>query len=433
MNSQPGMEKVVALLRSRLTALGHWPDAAEVERVALRIHRSMGARTRWFHSRRHAVAMTEGADPIAALAALFHDTVYVQVDLGLPPAYEELLSRFVVRDGVGYRVADSPPGFLASLFGLEPGASLSPYGGLNEYLSAAAAVTELQDMLTPLELVEVVCCIEGTIPFRSNKPFERLAERLRKMAFSEPQVRQAVERAVWVAQKDVENFADPDCGVFLDNTWLLLPETNPALLVPDVYTVKDYRVALHKMEGFLSGLSAERVFHRFGNYPTDSEYLGLLSAAAQNIQTAVRYLRAKLAASAVLEALAEQTGGDAPISMFMGARSGKRRLEAWLPVVDAAEDCDPVVLKLLDEGRPKATSFDIRRAPLASYIYRSLGEAAVERAAAEAKRMFKGELGPAEFLRGLPGPVVEAVAGGLERTVATREPMLRRRPWALRA
>jgi hypothetical protein len=184
MNSQPGIQKVIALLRNRLTALGHWPDAAEVERAALRIHRCMGARSRWFHCGRHAVAMTEGADPIAALAALYHDTVYVQVDLGLPPAYEEILSRFAVRDGVGYRVADAPPGFVASLFGLEPGAAdLDKEIGRLEKKKAAGAELIMTQPIFQTELLETVLrriehlalpVLVGVLPLVSYKNAEFL-------------------------------------------------------------------------------------------------------------------------------------------------------------------------------------------------------------------------------------------------------------------
>ena len=58
----------------------------------------------------------------------------------------------------------------------------------------------------------------------------------------------AVCRAVRVGNRDVENFSDNDAARFLDNTWKLLPESNPALHSPMVYTVRDYRIALQKME-----------------------------------------------------------------------------------------------------------------------------------------------------------------------------------------
>lgn len=429
MSQQPAIQKLVSLIRRRLTALGHWPQAAEVERIALKIHRSMGGRSRLFHSRRHAVAMTEGADPIAALAALFHDTVYVQVDLGLPPAFADVLSRYAERDGGGYRVGPKPPGFLAELFGFRPGDALSPFAGLNEYLSAAAAMEELGGILSPTELAEVASCIEGTIPFRGNAPFARLALRLRDMDLPEDTVRRTVERAVWVSHKDVENFAFEDCGRFLDNTWLLLPETNPALLSADVYTIRDYRTALFKMEGFVASLSGERVFHRWGSFPDPELHARLVAAANRNITVTVRYLRAKLAASGLLEALAETTGGDAPISLFMGGRGARRRLEHWLPASPTAEDCDPVILRLLEQGRPAHTSFDIRRAPLASFIYRALGAARTETLAGDAKAMFRGELSAAAFLRAAPEEVVEPTASAAARMAATREPALTRRPW----
>src|SRR6202012_3888745 len=76
-----------------------------------------------------------------------------------------------------------------------------------------------------------------------------------------------LRRAVRVGNRDVENFAENDPARFLDNTWKLLPESNPALHSPMVYTVRDYRIALQKMEAFLAWLPAERVFHTWAEGP----------------------------------------------------------------------------------------------------------------------------------------------------------------------
>lgn len=446
----PGIHALISLIQGHLLFLGHRPSPQDLERWALRIYRAMAGQRRMFHRQSHALTMAEGGDSIAALAALFHDSVYVQVDQGLPEQYKAELELYVtVKDGA-YAVAADPPsaypvGLVTELFGFKHGEVLSPYAGLNEFLSALVAVTELDCTLTPAQLAQLVCCIEGTIPFRKAdgsgaKPFERLAARLRELnrraglGMSEAEVVSAIRRAVWLARRDVENFAHDDPGRFLDNTWLLLPEGNSALLDPDTYTIKEYRGAMQKMEGFLGGLSGDRVFHRFEDEPSEVEHARLVAAADRNISIAARYLRAKVLASAILEALADLTGGDVPISLFMGQIASRNpatpKLERWLPSVPAHAGCDPLILRLLETGRATDTSFDSKEAPLATFVYRWLGDEGAAAAMGPAKRMFQGELPPGGFLAGLEPRLVDAVARAAEKLVVSRGALLRARPWA---
>jgi len=45
---------------------------------------------RLFHNTEHILRLAEGEDPISTLAALFHDSVYIQVDWGLTPNVQPL-------------------------------------------------------------------------------------------------------------------------------------------------------------------------------------------------------------------------------------------------------------------------------------------------------------------------------------------------------
>lgn len=444
----PGIHSLISQIQGHLHFLGHRPEPRDLERWALRLYRAMAGRGRLFHRQRHAQEMTQGADPIAALAALFHDAVYVQVDLGLPAAFEPALARYARPKDGGYVLAEAEPGdpvsLVYALFGVAAGDVLGPYGGVNELLSAVAAAVDLGPVLSRGQLAELTCAIEGTIPFRGpdkagERPFDRLARRLGELdaraglGLGPAGVDRAVRRAVWLARKDVENFAHDDPGRFLDNTWLLLPETNPSLADPDVYTVKEYRAALQKMEWFLGTLSGDRVFHRFGDEPSASEHARLASKAERNIALASRYLGAKLLGAAVLEALAALSGGDAPLSLFMGQLPSRNpstpRLERWLPWTEASSECDPTVLRLLEAGRTSEVDFDMRQAPLGAFVYRALGDRRQAAALRRAKAFFAGELEGRAFLRALEPALVEAVAQAVSRMSAARGDGLRARPW----
>src|SRR5262249_2524274 len=175
-----------------------------------------------------------------------------------------------------------------------------------------------------------------------------------------------VKRAVRLSNRDVDNFADNDASRFLDNTWKLLPESNPALHSPMVYTVRDYRLALQKMESFLAWLPADRVFHTWGDEPKPEIHARRVARTTGNLQLAVRYLRAKLYSIALVEALAELTGGDVPLDYFMGGVKNREqvRIESYLPKLDAAKDLDPHLQRLLQHGRASESSFDTRPSPV---------------------------------------------------------------------
>jgi hypothetical protein len=432
------LHAIIGEFSDALAGLGKRAAPATLERLALVVHRAMTGAARMFHTKDHVFDLARGADPIETLAALFHDVVYFQVDQGLSKSLEPVLLPYVTLEGGSVRVraidpvADPPGALVLAIFGARPGDSLSMYGGANELLSALVAARELSGTLAPGEIVEVVACIEATIPFRGKDaqgrdPLERLAERLAALdaggGLGEAERVKAVQRAVWVANRDVENFADPDVGRFLDNTWKLLPETNPSLRQAEVYTVTEYRTALEKMEGFLSNLPAEKVFHRYRGVPDDATFEQLFTRAANNLSLSARYLRLKLLSIAYIEALALASGGDAPLELFMGGlEEGGGRVEHHLPARPAAppDDVHPVLWALVDTGRAGESTFDLKHAPIAAYLYQRLGESGVPRAVEQARRLFKGELDGAAFLRTQRPELVRDLALAASRLVTTR-------------
>jgi hypothetical protein len=246
---------------------------------------------------------------------------------------------------------------------------------------------------------------------------------------------EALRRAVRVGNRDVENFAENDAARFLDNTWKLLPESNPALHSPMVYTVRDYRMALQKMESFLATLPAERVFHAWGGEPKPEVHARRVARTSGNLELAVRYLRAKLYSIALVEAIAESTGGDVPLDYFMGgvkrshqplAANGEpfKRIEHFLPTLETARDLDPPLHKLLAEGRASESSFDTGPSPLGAFLHATVGEGAVMKQVELAKRWWGGGSTPADFLAAQPVAPVAAIARAAGNIIETRRDRL---------
>jgi hypothetical protein len=274
----------------------------------------------------------------------------------------------------------------------------------------------------------VCACIEQTIPFRTN-PVGELRDRLVGLGLGGDVLDATLRRAVRVGNRDVENFAHNDPAQFLDNTWKLLPESNPALHHPQVYTVRDYRVALQKMEAFLSVLPAERVFHTWADEPKPEIHARRVARTTGNVELAVRYLRAKLYSIALVEAIAELTGGDVPLDYFMGggknsARTDAKKIESYLPYLGSAKDLDPPLQRLLAEGRASESSFDTKPSPVGAFLHSTVGEAAVMKGVETAKRWWAGASDASSFLAAQPARPVAAIARAAANIIETRRDRL---------
>jgi len=303
-----------------------------------------------------------------------------------------------------------------------------------------AMPSKLQGILPDKELLKIIVYIEATIPFRGPdanglSAFDKLEMRLRQAAqtyaipLGEDEIISSIQGAVVFANTDVENFSEPDPAQFLENTWKLLPETNIALRSGSVYSIREYRFALQKMHGFLVDLDPDTVMHQYKGVPPDDIYQAKVQHTRCNLETAREYLGTKLLATAMLEALAELTGGDAPMSLFMGDIEtdieDMKRMEDYLPAVETPEhiDTNSTVFRLLDSGRSR-TDFDMKNAPLALFLYKVLGPEKVLLYTQHARQMFAGQISAKEFLGLMDPDVTSAVANACASMVLTRSEKL---------
>ena len=438
------IQRLAERFRGALAELGSRADEARLEAWAVLVHECMSGQGRTFHTVEHVFDVAAGGDALATLAALFHDTVYYQVDGGLPRRLGPLLEDAIeVRpNGIELRALTAPrDALVAEVFGFQAGQVLSPFGGLNELLSALLAARQVGDAIGLAAHAQVAACIEATIPFRKpdaggKGAAEKLAERLaaldarRGLGLGPAGVEAAVHRAVAVANRDVANFAFEDPGAFLDNTWALLPESNASLRA-QVYTIKDYQTAMQKMEGFFSFLDPAVVYAGWKGRPEPRVLEQMTARARKNVEVGKRYLRAKLVAAGVLRALAELTGGDAPVALLMGdlphpGRTPQRMEDALPPAPPVqAADVQADVLGLLRDGRARPRGFDLQNAPLAAFLYAGLGDAAIDRAVALIKAEPQGPERQRELLVSLPAGLLRAVVEATVPVALTRSGRLK--------
>ncbi len=443
------IQKLVEVLMNIARSLGVECACADVERIAVMVHRIMSYQSRQFHTLEHVFGFQEGADAITMLAAIFHDVIYRQVDGGLPPETEAMLAPFLVEEGGRTRLSfeagknDRAFELCRSVFGIEDERKDYPPGGLNEFLSALTMAKIVQGLLPEKVEIAVIVCIEASIPFRGpdaagRSVGEALEARLAAaraagiMDVTEEEARGMVVRAMAFANVDVQDFADDDPAHFLSNTWKLLPESNAPLRNPGAFSIKEYRIALQKMLGFFRFLKPGNIYHSFRGVPDAAAMRTLETKASVNLLLAENYLKAKILAIGLLEAISSVTGGDVPVALFMGDipsdGNDPESLADFLeiPAPPKAAGVDNLYL-LLKDGRLGESSFDLRNSPLALYLYMRFLPEKWERLTKEAEAYFSDGLDGEEFLERFGGAVLAEVFTACSKMVPTRSKLFRER------
>lgn len=419
-------QEVVDRFSASMRSLQHHASERQLEKWAMLVLDGMSGPSRVFHSPEHILTLTEGMDPLAVLAGLYHDVVYFQIDGGLAPTIEIKIERyFHIVNGVIFisEVQDDELfDIVLGVFDFRKGRKLLPQEGQNEFLSALVAMVDLSPFLTRTELVLVAACIEATIPFRQDKNsfatlgtrMERVGQRL-QISLSNEDIDAGVKRAVLLANKDVENFSFENPADFLSNTWKIIPEINMRM-PSSLFTVREYRISVQKMDRFLSFLKPETVFHEFNGVPLATEFDRLKGNVAANLTIGARYLQITIYTAVLIEAIAEATGGDIPMMYFLGNMGPTK-------AVSPMADCDPNVIALLETKNLDSTIV-VSPAPISAFLYKSLGNARMDEGIAAALDFIKGDLSSADFLRQQDTALVRAITEAVARSATTRRAAL---------
>jgi hypothetical protein len=379
-------------LRSSLEQLGSTASPRELEEWAIFIHECTSKESRGYHNIHRAFEISSGAGPIQLIAAFFRDTINCLVDQGLSKKQQKLLEG-VVNDAFCLAPSLQVNGhphlpLTAAIFGVTPGQDMSNYVGLDAFLSAVIVTHFLKDTLTPAQLAQVVTCLEATIPFRGPESTEMLYNRLSdsnqvfSLGLAKEQLIRSIQQAADLANRSHGNFSAKDATFFLDHTWSLLPEYNEALRKSYLYTVNDFQVAVKKMYDFLMNLDPSRIFTSFRGVPDEAEMRDFVQSATLNLDLGRKYVRAELLSVTIVAAFAVLTGGDAPMSFFVGDLPTRNqtadRLADNYPTFTESPNYNLQVYNILKSGRHLETSFDTRNSPLAAFLYAQLGDIGTE-------------------------------------------------------
>jgi hypothetical protein len=241
-----------------------------------------------------------------------------------------------------------------------------------------------------------------------------------------------VKRSVRLSNRDVENFSSQHPAQFLDETWNLLPETNHDLLRANSYTVKQYRVSLQKMEGFLGFLSPNLVFKQYQDEPSDQQFKLMNERVERNIRIARLYLGMKLTSIGILEAISLKLGGDVSISMIMGElpQNGVtlKTMMDFLPEITNGAliegDDEKEVLSLLEEGRHLNTAYDLKNSPIAAFMLKSIGYKGMRDLLDACKAFFKGEISADDLIARCPPDIIHSIIQSIANLFEERKKAL---------
>ena len=441
------IRQIIDLFKNALQKLKYDVDPMVIEKWSLLVHRAMDGGGRSYHGPSHILHLAHGSEPIVVLAAIYHDIVQVSVDRGSGPEVSELYDSYIKIENGDYILNDIDKNkerlfyYAKQIFGFSSGDKLSPFDGRNEFLSSLVCIGQLKDYLSEADLVTICACIEATIPFRDPAVIGKdalliLRDRVQSLnsecdlGLKEDEIDKIIYYSTELANKDVDNFSEVLVENFIENTWNILPESSPAMRYPNTLKIKDFRKALEGMEGFLSGLKPELVFSSYKNYPTEDQMEDLLDKTKNNISVAVRYLRIRIYAISILDAIAEASGGDTSLSLFMGdmMNAGDQvSLEDYLPLEGEfknSRDLDPLILNFLTVGYRGHLKYEMNSCLYTSVVYRVLGEEKILKYFVLAKEYFNGRLTAEDFLKQQDSFLVSSIIQSLLELATTREKAL---------
>lgn len=296
----------------------------------------MGGNYRCFHNFEHLLMFKDQEDPIITIAGLFHDLIYIQVDRKIPfnltpylaPLIQERIDGLYIKSCRGKK--DKYLEIILKIFGLNIGDNLSNFRGYNEFLSALCTAKILDNYLPLTIIVRIVTIIELTIPFRRSENnisvSQQLEKRLSKvnqqfqLGLKNDEIILTIIQGIKLANLDVSGFASNNVKDFINNTWLLLPETNHILNDQDHYLIKDCCIALIKTTKFIQCLLPESIFHCYHNYPSFDVYESLINRSKYNLNIAQYYFAYQIISLSILQAFISRFTFSLPLSFLFPSK-----------------------------------------------------------------------------------------------------------------
>lgn len=449
MNHTESLSQCRHIFQSAMTALGVFLREEKIDEISELIMEGLTGKWRNFHTFDHILTLTNTGDPLITLAGLFHDLVYLQIDETIIFNYTPYLNPFIVEKKDGFLIKSSSTyqdncfSIVLKIFNLNFGDSLSQFKGQNEFLSALMAAKILQPYL-PLSLItRIVTMIELTIPFRQTKNEnetipKQLQKRLEKvnqefdLDLSQANIIITICQAVKLGNLDVIGFGASNIKVFINNTWLLLPETNHCLYDSQKYTIEDYRLALENTNKFINFISPNLVFNRYHNEPDLITFQELIKNCKNNLNISRLYLQIKLTTIAILEALSLHFCPNIPLNFFWNA-SNHPNLKCFsifdfLPPIlpyQPQNQTEKLILELLTFESQGNIFPDISHSLFTIFILNYISFDTIVKHKSQCDNFFSRQLTPQDFLSLFPPSLISILSGSIEQLLQQKQDSLK--------
>jgi hypothetical protein len=431
--------------------LGCDVDHDEAESWALLVHETLTRQSRRYHSVAHVYEVSAGASPLQLLATMFRNLVRPSVDGGLTSCQKELMEGVLV-DGtciLSPSLSNVRIELVASIFGYEPGDNLQRFDGrlrgLEVFLSAVLACRLVQKHLSLKHVAQLSAIMEATISLRDDHslPLDKLYDsllacnQLYGLGMSENELVETVQQGVDLRNRLSGNMITDDVADFLNHTWRLLPEESPALRKANMHTLVDYYELIRSMVELVDEIDPDSVFGSFRGLPSDRDLACFRASLSRNLSQAKVYLHVRLLTIAIVGGFACLTGGDAPMTFFFGdlpsLQYKSERLGDGFPLApspneeaSASSSYSAELHGILCGEHMEEPGSDARNAPLAAYVYRSIGDSGVQYALPFCVPEVMTDKADAwSLLLALPAPVVVAAGEELEKIAISRQQGIR--------
>lgn len=433
------------ILNNAITKLGFTVTDDRIFEISELITAVMTQKSRYFHNFEHILMVSSTDYPLITLAGLFHDLVYLQVDGKIPfnltsyitPFIEENNDNLFIKKEINY--LDNSFQIVLNIFCLNSAENLSKFNGQNEFLSALVAAKVLEDVL-PLSVVsQIVTLIELTIPFRHidgeitkiplqlKKRLERVNNQF-NLGLKDREIIATITQAVKLANLDVSGFASPDLMKFINNTWLLLPETNHCLRETNKYTIKEYRIALASTLNFINYLSPEFIFHRYDNEPSEENFQILINRAKHNLTITRFYLAVKLVSISFLEALCCRFYPDISLSFLLdisdNIESQHLSIMKFLPsssVYKPIHHMKKQTLLLLELEYEHNFEYKLKDSLFSLFIVKYLTFSNIIKYQSQCDFFFKNKITNEEFLELFPPQLITIICEAISKLLAEQQ------------
>lgn len=445
MNQTDYLYQCCQILNNAITKLGFIVTDDKVCEISELIIEVMTQKSRYFHNFKHILMVSNSDYPLITLAGLFHDIVYWQVDGKIPfnltpyitPFIEQKNDNLFIKKQLNYQ--NNSFKIVLNIFGLNLGDNLSKFSGQNEFLSALVATKVLESVLSLPIITQIITLIELTIPFRHidgeinqitivlKKRLERVNNQF-NLGLKDQDIVSTITQAVKLANVDVSGFASSDVMEFINNTWLLLPETNHCLRETTKYTIEEYRIALANTLNFINYLSPQFIFHNYNNEPSKEVFQELINSAQYNLKITRLYLTAKLVSISFLEAICMRFYPQISLSFLFGIRGNMKSkhlsLINFLPLFNFYAPTDKIendTLVLLELECQKNFEYPFKQALFTTFIVKYLTFSKIIIYTQKCYLFFDHKITNEEFLKLFPSPLITIVSEAIAQLLAEKQ------------